>query len=135
MFEKISESQSYETLDKPASVEKADICVISGKLAGSTCEKATAYYVPGTKPTQKCTNHFDAEETIDGDEHDVVEEEDEEDGKATQKPTSSASPKPTAAATQKPTPAPQTVVTPPPQPVQPPAQQNPPPQTGEIGTE
>lgn len=135
VFEKISESQSYETLDKPASVEKADICVISGKLAGSTCEKATAYYVPGTKPTQKCTNHFDAEETIDGDEHDVVEEEDEEDGKATQKPTSSASPKPTAAATQKPTPAPQTVVTPPPQPVQPPAQQNPPPQTGEIGTE
>ncbi len=136
VFEKISEGQSYETLDRPASVEKADICVKSGKLANGTCESATAYYVSGTKPTQRCTNHFDAEETIDDedeDDEDDENDEDEDDEKSTQKPTSSSAPKPTASATQKPTQPPHPVITPQPQPVQPPAQQNPPP--GEIGTE
>ena len=120
VFEKISEGQSYETLDRPSSVKEAKICLISGKLAGSTCQSVKAYYVSGTEPKQKCTNHYDAEETIEGE-----NDEDENDEDATPKPTSSAtsSPKPTSAtsATQKPTQAPavtqapQTVVTPPPQ--------------------
>ncbi len=133
VFEKISEGQSYETLDRPSSVKEAKICLISGKLAGATCQSVKAYYVSGTEPKQKCTNHYDAEETIEG-EDDDEDDDDDDDEESTQKPTSSASPKPTstASATQKPTQAP--AVTPPPQVVTPPPQ-NSGNTAGEIGAE
>lgn len=98
VFEKISEGQSYETLNRPSSVKEAKICLISGKLAGSTCQSVKAYYVASTEPKEKCTNHYDVEETIEG-----SEDEETEEGE-TPKPTSSASsPKPTSTATAKPT--------------------------------
>ncbi len=126
VFEKISAGQSYETLEKPSSVKEAKICLLSGNLAGSTCQSVKAYYVSGTEPTKKCTNHYDTEETIEGDEHEEGDE-DEPESSATPKPSASPSPKPSnAPATPKPTQAP--VVT------QAPPQQNEP-ATGEIGTE
>lgn len=72
VFEKISQGQSYETLDKPSSVKEAKICLISGKLAGNTCQAVKAYYVAGTEPKVKCTNHYASKETITGGDHEKV---------------------------------------------------------------
>lgn len=107
VFEKISEGQSYETLDKPNSVKEAKICLKSGKLAGSTCQSVKAYYVSGTEPKEKCTNHYDVEETIEGDEDLESTEGATQTPKATtaaQTPKPPATPKATAAPAQTPQP-------------------------------
>ncbi|MEE1047517.1 MAG: penicillin-binding transpeptidase domain-containing protein, partial [Clostridia bacterium] len=81
VFEKISSNQAYKSINKPSSVKEVSVCLISGKLANSTCNAVKSYFVNGTEPKQKCTNHYDAEETI--------EEEDEE---STDKPDSTNAP-------------------------------------------
>ncbi len=100
VFEKIMAGKSYETLDKPSNVKEAKICLTSGNLAGSTCNSVKAYYVSGTEPTRKCTNHYATKETIEGEDHE----------KATEDPTETrtpSSPKPSATATAKPSQTPQ----------------------------
>ena len=116
VFEKISEGQSYETLDKPSSVEKEEICIKSGKIAGRTCTSATAYYVNGTKPNQRCTNH-NTEETIDGDQHEVVDKDKDKD-KDTDKDKDKDKVTPTPLATRKPTSSPEAKATEKPSPTQ-----------------
>ncbi len=63
VFERISRNQSAAKLSMPASVVEASVCSISGKLAGSTCESVRAYFVEGTQPRNKCTNHYDREQS------------------------------------------------------------------------
>ena len=134
VFEKISAGQSYESLEKPSSVKEAKICLISGNLAGSTCQSVKAYYVPGTEPTRKCTNHYDTEETIEGEDHEEADDEDNSSvtkAPSSPKPTTEATSKPSSQpSTPKPTQAPSAPTQAPPQPVQP---DNP--ISGEIGSE
>lgn len=108
VFEKISQGQSYETLNRPSSVKEAKICLISGNLAGSTCQSVKAYYVDGTEPKKKCTNHYATEETVNGEDHETIDDDETATpsatrGTATATPSASNSPKPTS------TPAHQTV--------------------------
>lgn len=108
VFEKISEGQSYETLDRPSSVKEAKICLISGNLAGSTCQSVKAYYVSGTEPNRKCVNHYDVEETIEGDDEDddmapEASATPKSNTGATQKPAATSAPKPTAPPAAQPT--------------------------------
>ncbi len=92
VFEKISAGQSYETLDRPSNVKEAKVCLTSGNLAGNTCQSVKAYYVSGTEPKRKCTNHYATQETIEGTEHEEVDD----DTESTRNPSS---PKPSATAT------------------------------------
>ena len=126
VFEKISETQPYKTLDKPSSIKEATVCAISGKLAGSTCQGVKAYFVPGTEPKGKCTNHYDAEE------EETEEPDSSEEPTGTPSATASASPEQgaTSAPTTQPNGGNTTPVTPPPPP---PTVENQP--EGEISSE
>ncbi len=99
VFEKISDDQPYKSINKPSSVKEVRVCLISGKLANSTCESVKSYFVNGTEPKQKCTNHYDAEETI-------------EDEEETEEPTDKPEATPTPQATAKPTVKPQATQSP-----------------------
>lgn len=59
VMDQISESQEYKELTVPSSVVECNVCSISGKLAGSSCDSVKAYFVDGTEPTEKCRNHYD----------------------------------------------------------------------------
>ena len=63
VFEQISEGQSYKELEVPSSVVKCEVCSISGKLANSGCDSVTAYFVDGTQPKSKCTNHYNVHQS------------------------------------------------------------------------
>lgn len=111
VFEKVSSNQAYKSISKPSSVKEVKVCLISGKLAGSTCNAVKSYFVNGTEPKQKCTNHYNAEETIEDVNNNDTEE---QEPLSTTVPSSTAAPeanataKPTAkpAATPQPTSAP-----------------------------
>ena len=111
VFEKIGQSLPYKTLNKPSSIKEATVCAISGNLASSTCEAVKAYFVPGTQPKEKCTNHYDEEE-------ETEEPEGTEDPESSESPTGSASPGPSASTAPVSTPSASngTPVTPPPPP-------------------
>ncbi len=63
VFEQISEGQSYKELEVPSSVVECNVCSISGKLANSGCESVKAYFVDGTQPKSKCTNHYNVHQS------------------------------------------------------------------------
>ena len=149
VFEKITEGQSYETLDKPSGITKVEICAGSGNVARNGCTRITAYYVSGTEPTQRCTNHYNSRVTVESDAYKVLNAgkdpepsqtpqpsatpkatDDPDDESSTQKPTNSSP-------TSKPTTAPSTPK--PATPTQAPQQQAPPqqapPSNNEVATE
>lgn len=97
VFEKISASQPYKSLDKPSSVKEAKVCLVSGKLAGSTCDAVKSYFVSGTEPKQTCTNHYNTQETIEPDDDTETDVTDatatpSASGQPTKKPQSTAVP-------------------------------------------
>lgn len=94
VFEKISANQAYKSLDKPSSVEEVKVCLVSGKLAGSTCNSVKSYFVSGTEPKQTCTNHYNTKETIEPD--------DEEEEDTTEAPDTTATPSASGQPTKKP---------------------------------
>lgn len=65
VFDRISQTQSYRTLEPPSSVVEAQVCTLSGKLANSSCSSAKAYFVVGTQPKNKCKNHYDRKQSED----------------------------------------------------------------------
>lgn len=63
VFEKVSRNPKNTSLVKPYSVTEEDICAISGKLAGRSCESVKAYFVDGTQPKSVCVNHYDRKQS------------------------------------------------------------------------
>ena len=60
-----------------------------------------AYYVDGTEPKKKCTNHYATEETVNGEDHETIDDDETATpsatrGTATATPSASNSPKPTS---------------------------------------
>lgn len=57
VFEKISKDLPMKNLEKPSSLVEEKVCVVSGKLANSSCNSVKSYFVPGTEPESRCSNH------------------------------------------------------------------------------
>ena len=49
-----------KAFDMPSSIEKATICLGTGKLAGKACPTITEWFAKGSLPTETCTSHIAA---------------------------------------------------------------------------
>ncbi|MBE7026058.1 MAG: PBP1A family penicillin-binding protein [Ruminococcaceae bacterium] len=78
VMNEIHKNLPVRSFNMPSTVDSAQVCSLTGKLATDGCTKITEYFKTGKRPTSYCSGHADVDTTVDENIIDLTPETEEE---------------------------------------------------------